>query len=100
MPTNFLPKGCSNLVQGASQGSGLPQQANRLYMLTVQRESLVKKKHALETQLQALQTNLKKVEAELLSVEKRYGKIIRKGSRQRMKFKPDGPGTKKVHLKY
>lgn len=101
-----LPKGCTtakgatNIVHPTSRGEGLSQQANRLYMLTVRRESLLNKKQTLETQLKGLTTQLKNVETEIFAIEKRYGKIIRKNSGRRMKFKTDDHAVKKVSLKY
>ncbi len=96
MSRSVLPKGCSNIKLSPTGGTGRTQKANRMYMLTVQRESLLKKRHTLEVQMKEIQMQLKTAEREILSIGNLYAKELRP-KRSRTK---DSHGHKKIHFRY
>lgn len=83
-----LPSGCA-AIRGSSDirrltnlGGDLARQANRLYMLTVRRESLVNKKNTLEYRLKEIKQKLRQIEKEMNASEAEYrgglGKKVRR----------------------
>lgn len=71
--STVLPRGCSvarganHLCRGISGGGGT-RNANRLYMLNVQRESLHNKEVSLESRLTNITEQLKRTDAEIQTV--------------------------------
>ena len=106
-----LPRGCTRSRGQAdvrhlrSLGGDLAQQANRLYMLTVRRESLVNKKTSLELRLREITTQLREIEADIRESETVYKGVL---GRQRCRTKKNprkgaggnGRGLKTVPLKF
>lgn len=87
--SNNLPKGCST-TRGVSylhhigaQGGGLAYHTNRLYMLNVQRESLMNKKQSLESRLKDIKSQLQGLEASIRETERQYKKVSGNGSRKK-----------------
>ncbi|MBI2336719.1 MAG: hypothetical protein HYU97_08165 [Deltaproteobacteria bacterium] len=65
-------KGTSRIKHLASLGGELAHEANRLYMLTVKRESMVNKKRSIETRLKEINKVLKEIEVETDISSKKY----------------------------
>lgn len=88
IPTK-LPKGCistrgvPDIRYVRSQGTGLTQQANRLYMLTVKRESLMNKRRSLEVRLKEIKGQLETIERDTRATEKQFGKLKGNGARRK-----------------
>lgn len=76
-----IQKGCAS-IKGASRikhltslGGELANEANRLYMLTVKRESLTNKKRSLENRLREINRVLKEIEVETAVSNKKYSRL-------------------------
>lgn len=81
MSTN-VPRGCSR-SRGAADvrhvralGGDLAQKTNRLYMLTVRRESLINKKNSLHRRLKDIDTQLKEIEEDMRELQGIYNKVL------------------------
>lgn len=92
MPVSrILPRGCSrargcaDTPQLRSVGGGglLAQQANRFYMLTVKRESLMNKKESLSARLKDINNQLTEIESDLHAIETKYKDILHPGEHGR-----------------
>lgn len=104
-----LPKGCA-AVRGVSDiaflasGGSAVQRANRLYILTVKRESILNKKRSLETQLAQIKDQLRVIEHDLKETDKkRLGLPRRRPARRGKESKQshdNGRRVKAVSLKF
>lgn len=80
IPQN-LPKGCtssrgvSGIRHVGDRSGGLTTQANRLYMLTMRRESLLNKKQSLERRLKDINELLIGIEVDLQETEKIFAQL-------------------------
>lgn len=106
-----LPKGCPSIRGGSdirrygSSGSRLTQQANRLYMLTIKRESVMTKKQTLESRLKELSQQLQGIEADIQATERAYKRGNLNGSLQKAAGRTagataDGRAVKKIRLQF
>jgi len=83
-----LPKGCpssrgaSDIRHITSQGGSLPHHTNRLYMLTVRRESLMNKRQTLEVRLREIKGQLEGIEADIRATENQYRRLQGNGLRK------------------
>lgn len=114
MPANIkLPRGCSSSRGGshirhnASLGGEQAREVNRLYMLTVRRESLVNKKRSLEGRLADINQQLGEIERERSESEEKFdllrGKEYhrkRKGRRPLPVTPLGGNGAKRLQVNY
>ncbi|MBI2060281.1 MAG: hypothetical protein HYT87_10970 [Nitrospirae bacterium] len=57
-------------------GGGVAQQANRLYILTVRRESMIKKMRSLEAQLAQIKDQLQGIERDIGDTERKYSGLV------------------------
>jgi len=94
-----LPKGCpssrgaSDIRHITSQGGTLAHHTNRLYMLTVRRESLMNKRHTLEVRLKEIKGQIEGIEADIRATEVQYRKL--NGNRSRKKGRGEGSAEEK-----
>lgn len=95
-------KGTSRIRHLASLGGELAHEANRLYMLTVKRESLTNKKHSLENRLREINRVLKEIEAETKMSNKKYICLSGKAGPRRSRTKSDNGNShgKAFSMKY
>lgn len=90
MPATFrLPKGCaasrgtSDVPHITAIGGGQAHVTNRLYMLTVRRESLINKRKSIKQRLTDIDQQIKQMGNDIRAVEKAYGNGRLKGRRPR-----------------
>lgn len=88
MPATYrLPKGCaasrgtSDVPHITAIGGGRAHVTNRLYMLTVRRESLVNKRKAVKQRLADIDQQIKQMGEDIRATEQAYGQF--KGRRTR-----------------
>lgn len=95
-------KGTSRIRHLASLGGELAHEANRLYMLTVKRESLTNKKRSIENRLREINRVLKEIEAETEVSNKKYVRLSGKTAMRRGRAKSDNGGSshKAFSMKY
>lgn len=108
IPTK-LPKGCAG-IRGVSDlvfltsGGGSVQHANRLYILTVKRESVLNKKRTLEAQLAQIEAQLREIEHDLKETDKKRlglsGRRSRKSGKESKQNRDNGRRAKAVSLRY
>lgn len=114
MPANIkLPRGCSSSRGGshirhnASLGGEQAREVNRLYMLTVRRESLMCKKRSLEGRLVDINQQLGEIERERTESETKFDLLRGKEYHRKRKGRRPLPaategwnGTKRLQLDY
>lgn len=95
-----LPRGCTS-SRGASdirhvsyRRGDLANQANRLYMLTIRRESLLGKKESLQERLKDINGLLKGIDADLKETEKIFAKTKKTQSRKSGEVQDSGNGKR------
>lgn len=95
-------KGTSRIRHLASLGGELAHEANRLYMLTVKRESLTNKKRSLENRLREINRVLKEIESETEVSNKKYMRLSGKAAPRRGRSKSGNGGSplKAFSMKY
>ncbi|OGQ39893.1 MAG: hypothetical protein A3I69_07305 [Deltaproteobacteria bacterium RIFCSPLOWO2_02_FULL_40_36] len=95
-------KGTSRIRHLASLGGELAHEANRLYMLTVKRESLTNKKRSLENRLKEINRVLKEIEAETDVSNKKYMRLSGKTTPRQSRLKSGNRGSslKAFSMKY
>lgn len=82
-------KGTSRIRHLASLGGELAHETNRLYMLTVKRESLINKKRSLENRLKEINRVLKEIETETDISNKKYMRLSGRAATRRGRAKSD-----------
>lgn len=101
-----LPKGSAG-IRGASDvphirslGGQTANQANRLYMYTVRRESLLNKKHSLKVRLAEIDQQIRGLESSIRETEGKYRKNFK--SRRQKQASEEGNGGRhhKMTLKF
>lgn len=95
-------KGTSRIRHLASLGGELAHEANRLYMLTVKRESLINKKRSLENRLKEINRVLMEIAAETEVSNKKYMRLSGRAAPRRSRSKSDNGGSprKVFSMKY
>lgn len=77
-------RGVSDVPHIRSIGGLLAKEANRLYMLTVRRESLLNKRRSLEVRLKEIQDQLREIEEDVRETQRKY-KLTKRQSSERGK---------------
>lgn len=85
MPATYrLPKGCatsrgtSDVSHITAIGGGRAHVTNRLYMLTVRRESLINKRKSIKQRLTNIDQQIKQMGDDIHATEKTYGQFKRR----------------------
>ncbi|MBI2067699.1 MAG: hypothetical protein HYT77_06785 [Deltaproteobacteria bacterium] len=97
-----LPRGCptirgaSDIVHLKSLGGPSAQQANRMYMLTVRRESLMSKRQSLVQRIHDIDTQLKGIEKDLRAFEMMYRNVLKLPRSKKMGAALTGAGRKEA----
>lgn len=101
-----LPKGSAG-IRGSSDvphirsvGGQAANQANRLYMFTVRRESLISKKQSLKVRLAEIDQQLRGLEASIRETEGKYRKNFKPRRRKPAGEEGNGGQNRKMRLKY
>lgn len=107
MPTtSTLPKGSAG-IRGSSDiphirsvGGQAANQANRLYMHTVRRESLLNKRQSLKVRLAEIDQQLRGLEASIRETEGKYRKNFKPRRRQQAGQEGNGARHRRMALKF
>lgn len=101
-----LPKGSAG-IRGASDvphirslGGQSANQANRLYMFTVRRESLLNKRHSLEIRMAEINQQIRGLEASIRETEAKYRKNFKPRWRKPSGEEGTGSWHHKMTLKF
>ena len=101
-----LPKGSAG-IRGSSDvphlrslGGHTANQANRLYMFTVRRESLLNKRQSLKVRLAEIDQQLRGLEASIRETEGKYRKHFQSRRRKRAGEGGNGGRPHKMTLKF
>lgn len=88
MPATYrLPRGCatsrgtSDVPHITAIGGGQAHVTNRLYMLTVRRESLINKRRSIKQRLTDIDQQIKQMADDIRATEKTYGQFKRRRTR-------------------
>lgn len=105
-PQSSLPKGSAG-IRGSSDvphirslGGQSANQANRLYMFTVRRESLINKRHSLKVRLAEIDQQLRGLESSIREVEGKYRKNFKPRRRKPAGAEGNGGQNHKMTLKF
>lgn len=101
-----LPKGSAG-IRGSSDvphvrsiGGQAANQANRLYMFTVRRESLINKRHSLKVRLAEINQQLRGLEASIRETEGKFRKHFTPRRRKHAGEEGNGSRRHKMTLKF
>ena len=101
-----LPKGSAG-IRGSSDvphirsiGGQAANQANRLYMYTVRRESLLNKKQSLKTRLVEIDQQLRGLETSIRKTGEKYQKHFKPCRRKRAGEEGNGGRPRKMTLRF
>lgn len=101
-----LPKGSAG-IRGSSDvphirslGGQSANQANRLYMFTVRRESLLNKKQSLKVRMAEIDQQLRGLETSIRETGAKFRKNFRMRRRKPASEEGNGDGNRKMTLKF
>jgi hypothetical protein len=110
MPIQKLPRGCAQ-IRGVvdihhpdTKSEQITKTSKRLYMLTVSQQSLLNKKHRLESQLAGINAQLNQSNQEIKASQKIYTELRKlespKRTRKQTEISNIKKKTKKITLNY